>query len=395
MKKEGIEPVKTIQNRLVRLERNIDSIPIWAPKSSAGEIERRYQLSWRGEKAEVIALASSKYGQYRARDKIVLTALVELWNQQGRRRDGIVVFQIIDVIELLGRKGISTGGSTYEAIKDSLYRLSTASLQFIHCFVDHAKRELRSTSTTHIIYELLIVEPRKAKRGEEHAGFKQMTRAQLNLDLVKNLLGNYTRPVSIRLLNQLSERGVLFEQYINAVLWRRHRIRKDVFELWKELGLATECYAYGCQIAAKMRKDLDQIAADPNSLLDSYKFTSSKTRSKSKNLVLYRKRRAVDMTLNEKIESGEDLNDIDIIVERIRTELQDKSPNDANIRAIAAVMPTEVINRGIFVAWGRFRDGQIENPASYFVGIMVKKAVELGIDLGISRRRTDGVGERH
>ena len=395
MKKREIKPVKTIQNQLVRLERNIDSIPIWAPKSYSDEVERRYPLLWRGERAEVIALASSKYGQFRKLDKIVLTALVELWNQQGRRPDGIVVFQIMDVLELLGRKGSSTGGSTYEGIKESLYRLSTASLQFIHCFCDHDKRELRSTSTTHIIYELLIVEPRKAKRGEERDGFKQMTRARLNLDLVKNLLGNYTRPVSIRLLNQLSEKGVLFEQYINAVLWRRPRIRKDVFVLWKELGLATECYAYGCQIAAKMRKDLDQIAADPNSLLDGYKFTSSKTRSKSKNLVLYRKRRAVDMTLNEKIESGEDLNDIDILVEQIRTELQDKSPNDANIRAIATVMPAEVINRGIFVAWGRFRDGQIENPASYFVGIMVKKAVELGIDLGINRRRKGGVGERH
>ncbi len=383
MKKGEIEPVKRVQNRLVRLERNIDSIPIWAPKHYADEVERRYQLSWRGERAEVIALASSKYGQYRARDKIVLTALVELWHQQGRRSDGIVVFQIMDVLELLGRKGSSTGGSIYDAIKESLYRLSTGSLQFIHCFFDHAKCELRSTSTTHIIYELLIVEPRKAKPGEERDGFKQMTRARLNLDLVINLLGNYTRPVSIRLLQQLTDRGVLFEQYINAVLWKRSRITKDVFELWKELGLSTECYEYGCQIAAKMRKDLDTIAADPNSLLDRYEFTSSKTRSKSKNLVLYRKRRAIDMTLNEKVESGKDLDDIDILVERIRTELQDKSPNDANIRAIAAHMPPEVINRGLFEAWGRYRDKQTENPTRYFVGIMRNKAVELKIDLGI------------
>ena len=109
MRRKRETPEKSIQNRLVRLERNIDSIPIWAPKAYAGEIERRYSLLWRGERAEVVALASSKYGQFRALDKIILTALVDLWHQQGRRHDGIVVFQIMDVIELLGRKGASTG----------------------------------------------------------------------------------------------------------------------------------------------------------------------------------------------------------------------------------------------------------------------------------------------
>ncbi len=107
--------------------------------------------------------------------------------------------------------------------------------------------------------ELLIVEPKKHGRNAEEDSSSQVTRACLNLDVVQNLLGNYTRPISLRLLQRLSERGVLFESYISGVLSRRPQITKDVFELWTELGLSIEGYGYGSRLASKMRKDLDKM----------------------------------------------------------------------------------------------------------------------------------------
>ena len=46
-----------------------------------------------------------------------------------------------------------------------------------------------------------------------------LTYAEFDFQVVANLVGNFTRPVSIRLAPEaLSERGVLFESYVNAVL---------------------------------------------------------------------------------------------------------------------------------------------------------------------------------
>lgn len=373
------------RDHLVRLERNVDSAPIWAPKAYANDLERRYPLSWRGEGAEVVVLAVRKYGQLRTFDKVVLTALVQLWHQQGRQPDGLITCQIIDIIELLERKEVDIGGRLYDQIKQSLYRLKLTGVQFINCFFNSQKQELKSTRSTHILYDLLIVEPKKYGKDVEDDSSTQVTKACLNLDVVQNLLGNYTRPVSLRFLQQLSERGVLFESYISGVLSGRRKITKDVFKLWTELGLSTEGYDYGSRLAAKMRKDLDKIAADPNSLLERYEFRPSVTSPRSKNLVLYRKAPvAAPATVDEKIRVEEELDEIDILVEEIRFKLRDESKNDTNLRRIAERMPKKVIDKGVHDAWGRFRDGQTPNPTRYFVGIMKNKAAELKIDLGIN-----------
>lgn len=372
-------PASRGEGPLVRLERNVDSLPIWAPKTYADVLERTYALPWRGDGAAVRVLALEPYGQLRAFDKLVLTALVHLWNRQGRHPDGWASFRIAEVIELIQRS--QRGGRAYRQVKASLRRLKFTGLQFTKSFYDTEAGALKSTRDTNILYELLIVEPRKL--GRAAGDMPQMTRVQLNLAVVKNLLGNYTRPVSLRLLYRLSDRGVLFESYINGVLWRRPRVTKDVFALWRELGLSTRGYGYGSRVAAKMRDDLDKIAADPNSLLARYTFSTSRTRSRSKNLVLERKERAASMSTQQKVEQGRAFDDVDILVERIRSELRDESPNDANIRRIAERMPRPVIERGIFEAWGRYRDGLVENPAAYFVGIMKRRADELEIDLGL------------
>src|SRR5690606_16836775 len=132
--------------------------------------------------------------------------------------------------------------------------------------------------------------------------------------VANNLLGNYTRPISLPLLLQLSERGILFESYVNGVLWRRPVITKDVFELWDELGLSTKGYGYGSRLAAKMRTDLDTIAAASSSLLERYEFTDSKTRARSKSLVLYRKTRMPKPPRS--FDEDQEFNEVDIQVEQ-------------------------------------------------------------------------------
>ncbi len=376
MKQKDPETTKKGKCGVVRLERNVDSLPIWAPKAYAGMLERTYTLSWKGEGAEVQVMALPKYGQLRSLDKLVLTALIYLWNEQGRRADGRIAFQIAGLIKLLGHS--HQGGRVYRRIKQSLRRLKHTGLQFINCFYDKQEETYKTTRDTNILYELLIVEPKKDQTGYE------WTVAYLNLDVANNLLGNYTRPISLPLLLRLSERGILFESYINGVLWRRPVITKDVFELWQELGLSTKGYGYGSRLAAKMRVDLDTIAAASSSLLERYEFSDSKTRARSKNLVLYRKARMPRLPRSSY--GDEALDEVDIQVEQIRSMLRDASNNDSNIRRIAERMPAPVIDKGVFDAWGRYRDRQTSNPAAYFVGIMKKKAIELDIDLGMGRR---------
>jgi len=377
---------------LVRVESNMDSQPIWAPSSYADERTRTYPLKWRGDDAEVTVQSSGEYGMLRAFDKLVLTALVHLWNEQGKQEKGRVYFRLIDLIETLGR---SDDGKTYELVKQSLHRLRGCLIQYRLSFYDSETREWVSIRDKNILSDLLIVEPRKKKGDSYQMALEGLTYAEFDFQVVANLVGNFTRPVSIRLLQALSERGVLFESYVNAVLYRHETIKKDVFELWQDLGLSTKGVEYGSQLTAKMRKDLDKLVADESCPLGAYSFEKSKTRARSQNMILKRSKTAVITAPSpkyrtsdnprERYESGKSA-DRDKLVEWMRLELHDESSNDANLRVIAAKLPEAVIRTGVYEAYGYYRDGQTKNPAAYFVGIMRNRATELGIDLGLSKR---------
>lgn len=382
---------------LVRVEQNIDSQPIWAPSKYAEELKRVYPLKWRGDDASVTVQGAGEYGMLRSFDKMVLTALVQLWNEQGRRPDGYVSFRISDIVHAFERK---RSGKLYEQIKESLHRLRGCLIQYQFSFFDVDEEEYVSLEDKNILTKLLIVEPRK--EGDSVQMPLALTHAVLDFMVVKNLLGNFTRPVSLRLLQKLTERGMLFESYINAVLYRHHTVKKDVFELWADLGLSTKSLKYGSRIASRMRDDLDLIAADENSLLASYSFEKSRTRARSQNLILVRKQ-SVDLDVpkipkQHKITPREQYEQrnrtdgqIDQIVEWLKLELHDESDNDANLRVIARRMPEDVVKQGAYQAFADYRDGKTrsQNPAAYFVGMMKNRASELGIRLGFAETTDD------
>ncbi|MEM7675015.1 MAG: replication initiator protein A [Myxococcota bacterium] len=376
----------------VRVEANIDQHPIWAPSIYADERTRTYPIRWKSPDALVTVQASGEYGMLRSFDKLVLTALVHLWNQQDRNETGRVYFRIIEIIEALGR---TDDGKTYEQVKQSLHRLRGCMIQYQSSFRDPDTCEYVSIRDKNILSDLLIVEPRKEGSGSVQMAFDGLTYAQFDFQVVANLLGNFTRPVSIRLLQDLSERGVLFESYVNAVLYRHAKVAKDVFELWHDLGLSTKGVTYGSQLAAKMRADLDKLTSDNSCPLARYTFEKSKTRARSQTLNLYRSTKAVITAPSPKYQTPTDQReryevgksaDLDKLVEWMKLELHDESPNDTNLRVIAGKMPEPLIRRTIDEAYGRYRDGLANNPAAYFVAIMKREAAERGIDLGLPER---------
>ena len=391
----------TKAGEFTRLERNMDTLPIWAPSQYAAHKERAYKLPWRGENAEVRVQAAGRYGQLRWFDKLILTALVQIWNDKGRDPNGWVYFRIIDIIERLERKDV-VGGKLYNQIKDSLNRLRGSLIQYQESFHDRVGREWISNPNATILSDLWIVEPKKLRSGHVQQAFEQFTRGQLDLAVVQNLLLNYTRPVSLRFLQTLSERGGLFEAYISSVLYRNKHVSKDIFQLWQDLGLSTAGLQYGSRLASRMKPDLHKIERDPNGLLLKYEFTKSKTKPRSQVLHLYRRDRAYvdvqeqpELPMNtEKPETREyqrpgfptspddpGVDEHQMKVEEIRYRLRDQSNDPRNIHLIVDLMPPKVIEQGLFQAHGRLVDGQTKNAAAYFVGIMKKKAKELGINL--------------
>ena len=413
-------PTTPKEAAITRLEKNLDSLPIWAPSQYARQKVREYPVPWRAPKARVRVQAAGQYGQLRGFDKLILTALVQLWNEQGRGDEGIIHFQIIDLVERLERK---RSGELYQALKESLKRLRFCGLEYYQSFFDKEGNELISNPNATILSDLWIVEPRKNRDGSEQGAFTQFTQATLDLAVVRNTLGGYTRPVSLRFLQTLSERGLLFESYINSVLYRHERVMKDVFDLWRDLGLSTKGNAYASQIAPKMKKDLDLITKEPLCLLGDYAFTKSKTRDRGLNLILRRRRgmtveQALDMQevkqnlreMNSQksrnpglqlarispdeltpTERGGAISSqkVELLVDEIKERLRDKSKDDRNLRKIARVMPYSEIEHGIHEAWARFRDGMTPNPTRYFVGVMKKKAAEQGIKLGLPKAAND------
>ena len=370
---------------VVRLESNLDTIPVWAPSTHARELERVYPLYWRNDGGEVRVHAAGKYGQLRSFDKLVLVVLVHLWNQQKQPETGRVNFQIVDILDHLE---MSRGGKMYQQVKDSLYRLKGCMIEYKSSFFDKDNQEFISIRMFNILRDVMLVEPKKQADGSSQQAFKELTWAELDFRVVRNLLGNYTRPVSLQLLQDLSERGILFESYINSVLYRHVQVKKDIYDLWDDLGLKTGSMRYGSQLASRMRPDLDRICADPRSLLEHYEFEKSKSKRGSQNLILHR-RKAVIVDLppepsgTESIPWGRSVEDVQRVYDAMCLDLKVKGTNNANLRRIASLMPEPAIRQGCFEAWGRFQDGQTKNAARYFVGIMKNRAEELGVDLGL------------
>ena len=274
----------------VRMEASLDALPIWAPSSAAQETERTYMTPWRGEGAGAAVQSSGKYGMLRWFDKLTLAAVVQLWNDQGQDPSGKGYFKISDIIALLGK---ADSGESYDQIDQSLHRLLGCLIQFYGSLYSMEDGMLVTPELAKTIFSKgLFLRPHKKTKFGNQRTLDGLTYAQIDLDICQNLLGNYTRPVPLQLLCSLSERGILYESYVNSVLYRRSRIVKDVFTLWDDLGLSYKGIEYGSQLASRMRKDLDKIAADPNTLLGSYSFEKSKGRAKGQNLILVRKRNA-------------------------------------------------------------------------------------------------------
>ena len=188
----------------VRIERNSDTLPIWSPSQHAKATLREYQLEWISPNAKVVVLSTGPYGNLRWQDKLVLIAITRLWYEQGMNPDGWVNFTLSDVSKRL-EKG--KGGSRFTLIKASLWRLRGCLIQHFDSFYDRSLEAHVSMKEGHNI--LIYLRIREFKRQDQET--EDFGQARLNLDLVRNLIGNYTRPVSIEFLMTLTERGGLFE----------------------------------------------------------------------------------------------------------------------------------------------------------------------------------------
>ena len=372
------------KGQLVRFETNTDSHPIWAPSAYRNQDKREYILDWINPNARVVVQKVGEYGLITWFDKIVLAVLVLFWHKQGRDPQGTVNFLVEDIAKEIWK---NPGGSQRKQVKDSLWRLRGCLIQHFNSFYSTKVGGYVSRKRGLNIVTYLVLYEYKNQEGEDI----EATQAQLNLELVINLLGNYSRPVSLDLWLGMSERGILFEAYINSVLYKNRRVSKDVFSLWKQLGLSTKGAKYASKLAYKMKPDLDKMCADPYNLLERYTFEKSKTVPRGQNLILYRRENAyIDREPAPNYEPNLFAPNVsqltptvlDLKVEQIQFELGDKG-DDFNIRRIVERMPEGSIHAAVHDAVGRRSDGMLNtSPAAYFVGRMKIEAKEKGIDLG-------------
>ena len=384
----------------VRVDTATDQLPIWAPSSYADELSRTYQLSWIGDDSAVTVQSSGEYGMLRTFDKLILTAIVQFWNEQGRNAEGHVYFHTSDLIRSVHG---NSGGRTYKRVKNSLNRLFGCTIQYKNSFRDGNTREWLTMRNRRILQDLFVVEP-KADASSLEQSTEGFTFAQLDFNVLSNLLGDFTRPLSISLLNDLSERGILFESYVQSVLYKEPFIRKDVFNLWKDLGLSIKGNEYGSQLVQKMKRDLDVMVAHPNFILGKYSFEKSKSVRRGQNLLLYRDQEArissPDVLSNSpgrkvfKKSSSENTNQDDL-VEWMRLELGDKSKDYGNLRRIAAVIPETVIRSHVYDAHAAGKDGILSHgtPTGYFIAMMKNRAKEMGIELGFRPSSAEKINE--
>jgi len=407
--KDSVEANRELAERLVRFEHQIEKLPLWAPSIYADERVRSYTITVQDQPIEIRVQSAGEYGQLRAQDKLVLAALMRLWHDQGRDPTGFLHCPVSVILDLLGYP--NDGGKRYKLAKESLYRLRFCGIQNFTTFFDpeDGTENTGNTNPT-ILLNLDLYEKRKAttKKGAKRDQLIfDFSRAQFHPSITTNLLKNYTRPMDVRFLTTLSERGILFEAYVNGVLYRRPKVRKDVFELWEELGLSTKGEPYGSGLKKKMISDLEKLLEQPTGFLGNYRFEKSKTRPRSLNIILTRraapvvdiadakrslpqqqpKRRRVGQGSTTKPLTSEQHEEIAML----RSQLEDLG-GDFNIRRIFERLSSDLINDALRITLMNrtdFRGTEHEirgETVAYFVGVCKKKARELGIDLGFSTK---------
>jgi hypothetical protein len=294
------------KKQFATIERNLDAIPIWKPVQYRGEERREVQLPWIAEDASVVSQKAGSHGNFIATDKLTLAVLHQMWKDQGTRENGLVNFQIGDILERLEKKD---SGENYRHEKSALFRLRGCLLEYRNSFFDAEKREWLGTLTANALNHLFLVEP-KLRRGSVQLPLG-LTQVNLNLPFARSLLGRHSRTVNLKLLTSLSETGILLESYVDSVLFRNQLVRKDIFGLFYQLGLSTKGKNYGSDLKPRVVKDLRKITDDSFSRLGDFSFEKSKTNARSLNVVLVAKDPVGDTT--EKVAHAME----DVVVEDI------------------------------------------------------------------------------
>lgn len=193
----------TEDHGLIHAEVNCENWPVFALSRETRKL-REYERKTGELYQKLTVMASAKYGALTAFDKKTFYALVQIWQEDGRREDGVITFSLYQVVKSLG---LTISGKNYSLVKRSILRLATSPLEFTHAFV--SKGESGEELLVEAVFHLLR-DPIFTTRGEKgQQGFDEFNSVQLDPRLLKNLLSFYTRRLDVGFAFELSEVALL------------------------------------------------------------------------------------------------------------------------------------------------------------------------------------------
>lgn len=147
-------------------------------------------------------------------DMSVLFCLMDLWDEQGRPNDGVINFRLSTVCN---RLKLTDAGKNYEAIKNSILRLSRTKIESKNAFF--SKDQAKYLTLSMAILDDAAVAASSAGQAKGGCSVK------IGRHILQNLVQNYTAKINRQIYQQLE---VAFSQRLLCLILFRQQMLQDV-----------------------------------------------------------------------------------------------------------------------------------------------------------------------
>ena len=247
LKSQEVNTLINEKNFIVRVETNLQQLPIWSPIPKRGTVFKPSKTIYlqpetlkNGDVVEckIEISPSAQYGYPTVKTQEYWFILQHLWHEQGQLQDGKIYFSRRQIIEdILGQKN---GSNPRKALDLSLLQLAYTGFGFNYVFYDKEQDITHSEIRHfHLVTDLYLTEKKKKDEIIHEKCF-----ITLHPLIVSNLQNNYYKPILLSVVTNLkSDIGKLLYTKVDTHFSHYNKYEISTTRFFKEHGLEGKSYS--------------------------------------------------------------------------------------------------------------------------------------------------------
>lgn len=330
--------------------------------------EHHWQIEHREHRLDASLTVSPRVGSKRPTTTTlrVFLALLQVWQNQGRRPDGVIDFSARQLTAVIGWKW--AGRDTAHRIAEHIIILSGTGITWTFAFMRANGDRERRVSDMSLISTADYIE-RKQMLGAEK--FQVLQRVRLNGDLVDNMLAGFVRPFNYKALQAIGNDTALnLYTRLDLYLSKKPRWSMRSVRLFRdELGLVGTRYEQRFARHAKLKQLV--AALDGAELLHGTLRVWVEKTSDGEDYKLCAAKLAPAATKNRSITYRCSVEEAELlaadIIDDIERQPRAGKPNRSYITFLCRVYPQEHIRRALSTAKADYRNNVRKTVTAIFV----------------------------